>query len=66
MNKIIPSVIENNEEYYIHMEEYKKIKELGEHYKHLYSDIKKQKDEIFKYVETPVTNNRKLSDLKEG
>ena len=23
-------------------------------------------DEIFKYVETPVTNNRKLSDLKEG
>ena len=26
--------------------------ELGEHYKHLYSDIKKQKDEIFKYIKS--------------
>lgn len=26
--------------------------ELGEHYKHLYSEVKKQKDEIFKYIKS--------------
>ena len=50
MNKIIPSVIQDNEEYYIHMEEYKKVKELGEHYKHLYSEVKKQKDDVVEYI----------------
>lgn len=52
MTNIIPSVIQDNGEYYIHMEEYKKVKELGEHYKHLYSELKKQKDEIFKYIKS--------------
>lgn len=44
MNKIIPSVIEDNGEYYIHIEEYKTLKQLVEHYEHLYSEVKKQKD----------------------
>jgi hypothetical protein len=52
MNKIIPSVIEDNGEYYIHMEEYKKVKELGDHYKHLYSEVKKQKDDGIKYIKS--------------
>jgi len=52
MNKIIPSVIEDNGEYYIHMEEYKKVKELGEHYKHLYSEVKKQKDDGVKFLKS--------------
>lgn len=50
MNKIIPSVIQDNGEYYIHMEEYKKVKELGEHYKHLYSEVKKQKDDVVEFI----------------
>jgi hypothetical protein len=52
MNKIIPSVIEDNGEYYIHMEEYKKVKELAEHYKHLYSEVKKQKDDVVEYIKS--------------
>lgn len=50
MNKIIPSIIQDNGEYYIHMEEYKKVKELGDHYKHLYSEVKKQKDDVVEYI----------------
>ena len=50
MNKIIPSVIENNGEYYIHMEEYKTLKELVEHYEHLYNEVKKQKDDVVEYI----------------
>jgi hypothetical protein len=50
MNKIIPSIIQDDGEYYIHMEEYKKAKELGEHYKHLYSIVKKQKDDVVEYI----------------
>jgi plastocyanin len=50
MNKIIPSVIEDNGEYYIHIEEYKKVKELGEHYKHLYSEVKKRNDNAIEYI----------------
>ena len=61
MNKMIPSVIQDNGEYYIHMEEYKKTKELGEHYKHLYSEIKKQKDEI-EYLKRENERLKKLED----
>ena len=52
MNKIIPSVIEDNGEYYIHIEEYKTLKELLEHYEHLYSEVKKQKDDGIKYIKS--------------
>ena len=51
MTKIIPSIIQDNGEYYINIEEYKIIKELGEHYKHLYSEVKKQKDKAMYYIE---------------
>ena len=50
MNKIIPSVIEDNGEYYIHIEEYKTLKQLVEHYEHLYSEVKKQKDDVVEFL----------------
>ena len=34
------------------IENLQKKAELGEHYKHLYSEVKKQKDEIFKYIKS--------------
>ena len=46
-------------EFYVYAEEIEdyinnlqKKAELGEHYKHLYSEVKKQKDEIFKYIKS--------------
>ena len=56
--KIIPSVINDNNEYYIHIEEYKKQKELGEHYKHLYSEVKKQKDDVVEYINKHCVNEK--------
>ena len=35
-----------------YIEQLQKKAELGEHYKHLYSEVKKQKDEIFKYIKS--------------
>lgn len=34
------------------IDDLQKKAELGEHYKHLYSEVKKQKDEIFKYIKS--------------
>lgn len=34
------------------IKELQKKAEQGEHYKHLYSEVKKQKDEIFKYIKS--------------
>lgn len=34
------------------IKELQKKAELGEHYKHLYSEVKKQKDEIKKYIKS--------------
>ena len=68
MTNIIPSVIQDNGEYYIHMEEYKKVKELGEHYKHLYSELKRQKDEITEYIksfEYYIPEDNKIELLKK-
>ena len=68
MTNIIPSVIQDNGEYYIHMEEYKKVKELGEHYKHLYSELKRQKDEITEYrksFEYYIPEDNKIELLKK-
>lgn len=33
-----------------YIEQLKKKAELGEHYKHLYSEVKKQKDDAFEYI----------------
>lgn len=34
------------------IEELQKKAELGEHYKHLYSEVKKQKDDVVEYIKS--------------
>ena len=41
------------------IEELQKKAELGEHYKHLYSEVKKQKDDVVEYIKK---NNFKYCD----
>ena len=36
----------------VYINQLQKKAELVEHYKHLYSEVKKQKDEIFKYIKS--------------
>lgn len=38
---------------------------LGEHYKHLYSEVKKQKDDGIKYIKEHLTDNGRFLMLNE-
>lgn len=56
-DKIYPSVVIRSQAEAIELlekenKELQKKAELGEHYKHLYSEVKKQKDEIFEYIKS--------------
>lgn len=44
---IANSTVENILEF---IDDLQKKAELGEHYKHLYSEVKKQKDDVIKYI----------------
>ena len=40
-------------------------KELAEHYKHLYSEVKKQKDDVVEYIKEHLTDNGRFLMLNE-
>ena len=40
-------------------------KELAEHYKHLYSEVKKQKDDGIEYIKEHLTDNGRFLMLNE-
>ena len=40
-------------------------KELAEHYKHLYSKLKKQKDDVVEYIKEHLTDNGRFLMLNE-
>lgn len=47
-------------------EDLQKKAELGEHYKHLYSEVKKQKDDVVEYIKYQLSNLdfKKEEDMK--
>ena len=42
------------------IEDLQKKAELADHYKHLYSEVKKQKDDVVKYIKNTYNNITKL------
>ena len=40
----------------VYINQLKKKAELGEHYKHLYSEVKKQKDDVVEYIKYQLSN----------
>jgi len=45
------------------IEDLQKKAELGEHYKHLYSEVKKQKDDVVEYIKTFKDDIRGLDEV---
>ena len=61
--------INNWEQFQQNIEDLQKKAELGEHYKHLYSEVKKQKDDAIKFLKSIEINKTDkyipLKDYKE-
>ena len=67
MNKIIPSVIEDNGEYYIHMEEYKKADYDRHKLFEENQQLKKQKDDVVENAKEKIKRYESyIHDLKNG
>ena len=47
------------------IDDLQKKAELGEHYKHLYSKVKKQKDDVVEYIKSAIENDD-IEELKES
>lgn len=47
-----------------YIEQLQKKAELGEHYKHLYSEVKKQKDDVVEYIKYQLSNFDFEKDIK--
>ena len=47
------------------IKELQKKAELGEHYKKLYSEVKKQKDDVVEYIKEHLTDNGRFLMLNE-